>query len=125
VSPMSRGTPATDASLDLKTRAKRENRSTQELLQLYLLEGFLARLAASELREKFVLKGGVLLAAFDARRPTRDVDLAGIQMANDAAKVLESARTVLVDVIAFADPVLSGQVDNGMWDPGTIAWSST
>jgi hypothetical protein len=92
---MSRGTPATDAYLDLKTRAKRDSRTTQELLQLYLLEGFLARLAASELREAFVLKGGVLLAAFDARRPTRDVDLAGTQIANDPATVLEEIRTVL------------------------------
>lgn len=95
MSPMSRGTPATDAYLDLKARAKRDNRSTQELLELYLLEGFLARLAASELRQAFVLKGGVLLAAFDARRPTRDVDLAGIQIANDTATVLEQVRTVL------------------------------
>lgn len=74
MSPMSRGTPATDAYLDLKARARRENRSTQELLELYLLEGFLSRLAASELRDMFVLKGGVLLAAFGARRPTRDVE---------------------------------------------------
>jgi hypothetical protein len=42
-----------------------------------------------------VLKGGVLLAAFDSRRPTRDVDLAGIQIANDAAAVLVLVRTVL------------------------------
>jgi hypothetical protein len=41
---------------------------------LYILEGFLARLAESPAREKFVLNGGVLLASFDNRRPTRDVD---------------------------------------------------
>lgn len=95
MSPVSRGTPATDAYLDLKARARHENRPTQELFQLYLLEGFLARLAASELRDRFVLKGGVLLAAFGARRPTRDVDLAGLQIANNAAAVLELIRTVL------------------------------
>lgn len=101
MSPMSRGTPAADAYLDLQAHAKRENRSTQELLQLYLLEGFLARLTASELSDRFVLKGGVLLAAFDARRPTRDVDLAGIHIANDATAVLEMVRTVLeVDLVA-------------------------
>jgi len=92
---MQRGTPATDAYPDLQTRARRENRSTQELLQLYLLEGFLARLASSDLRDRFVLKGGVLLAAFDARRPTRDVDLAGLQIANDVAEVREVVVTVL------------------------------
>jgi hypothetical protein len=30
----------------------------------------------------------VLLAAFDLRRPTRDVDLAGLRMAGDVASVL-------------------------------------
>jgi len=33
------------------------------VIQLYVLEGFLARLAASPLADRFVLKGGVLLAA--------------------------------------------------------------
>jgi hypothetical protein len=39
-------------------------------LQLYALEGFLDRLSGSSHAGRFVLKGGVLLAAFDARRPT-------------------------------------------------------
>ena len=51
------------------TAHAREGRPTQEMFQLYVLEGFLARLAISEVRDRFVLKGGVLLAAFDSRRP--------------------------------------------------------
>ena len=102
---MRRGTPAADAYLDLQTRARRENRSTQELLQLYLLEGFLARLASSDLRDRFVLKGGVLLAAFDARRPTRDVDLAGLQVANEVAAVRELVLTVLQVELAEDDGI--------------------
>jgi hypothetical protein len=47
VSRISRGTPAGDAHLDLKSQAKLTGRATQELLQLYVLEGFLARLAVT------------------------------------------------------------------------------
>jgi hypothetical protein len=70
---MSRPTRATAggrAYLDLQNLARRDRRSTQELLVLYVLERFLARLAISGHREKFVLKGGMLLAALSARRPT-------------------------------------------------------
>jgi hypothetical protein len=95
VSRISRGTPAGDAYLDLKSLAKLTGRNTQELLQLYVLEGFLAQLAASEVRDEFVLKGGVLLAAFETRRPTKDVDLAALKLSNSTGAVLASIRTVL------------------------------
>ncbi|MGH3351749.1 MAG: nucleotidyl transferase AbiEii/AbiGii toxin family protein [Nocardioides sp.] len=95
MSRISRGTPAGDAYLDLRNRAQRDGRPTQELLQLYVLEAFLSRLAASEVRGKFVLKGGVLLAAFALRRPTRDVDLAGLDLANDAEAVLGLVTSVV------------------------------
>jgi Nucleotidyl transferase AbiEii toxin, Type IV TA system len=96
VSRISRGTPASDAYIDLQGQARRTGRPTQDLLQLYVLEGFLDRLAVSDLRDSFVLKGGVLLAAFDTRRPTKDVDLAGLNLANDTNTVLEFVRTVLI-----------------------------
>lgn len=92
---VTRGTASGEAYLDLQNQARRAGRPTQELLQLYVLEGFLARLAASAIRESFVLKGGVLLAAFGSRRPTKDVDLAGIDVANDTGAVLELVRNVL------------------------------
>ena len=95
MSRVTRGTPSGDAYLDLQNVARRTGRPTQELLQLYVLEGFLARLAASDVRESFALKGGVLLAAFDSRRPTNDVDLAGLNLANDTETVLELVRSVL------------------------------
>jgi hypothetical protein len=95
VSRVTRGTPSGDAYLDLQNQARRTRRPTHELLQLYVLEGFVARLAASAMRERFVLKGGVLLAAFGSRRPTRDVDLAGRDLANDTTTVLELVRSVL------------------------------
>lgn len=95
MSRISRGTPAGDAYLDLKGQAKLTGRATQELLQLYVLEGFLAQLAVSDLREQFVLKGGVLLAAFETRRPTKDVDLAALDLSNSTGAVLAAVRTVL------------------------------
>jgi hypothetical protein len=45
--------------------------------------------------EDNVLKGGVLLAAFGNRRPTRDVDLSAIDLRNDAATVLDLVSSVL------------------------------
>ncbi|MFV0459821.1 MAG: nucleotidyl transferase AbiEii/AbiGii toxin family protein [Actinomycetales bacterium] len=105
MSRVARGTPAGDAYLDLQNQARRSGRPTQELFQLYVLEGFLARLAVSDLRDRFVLKGGVLLAAFDSRRPTKDVDLAGLDVANDTEAVLGLVRRVLVVTTPTVDGI--------------------
>jgi hypothetical protein len=61
---------------------------------MYGLEGFLTRLVASPYKGKLVLKGGVLLAAYDTRRPTRDVDLQGHHLTNDTEAVLEMVRNI-------------------------------
>ena len=70
-----RSTSAGRAYLDLHRQARQDRRPVDELMQLYVMECFLARLATSRFADQFVLKGGVLLAAFGERRPTRDVDL--------------------------------------------------
>ncbi|WP_088320402.1 nucleotidyl transferase AbiEii/AbiGii toxin family protein [Kineosporia sp. R_H_3] len=82
------------AYLDLQNRARRQGRPTQELLVLYALERFLARLAASPHASAFVLKGGMLLAAFDARRPTVDADLLATGFPNDEDAALSRIREV-------------------------------
>lgn len=82
------------AYLDLQNKARRQGRPTDELLQLYALEGFLARLAVSDRRRRLVLKGGVLLAAFGTRRPTRDIDFQAQQLSDDAEAMLEVVREV-------------------------------
>ena len=105
MSRVTRGTPSGDAYLDLQNEARRARRPTQELLQLYVLEGFLARLAASDMPERFVLKGGVLLAAFDERRPTGDVDLVGLGVANDTTTVLDLVRGVLAVTPSIYDGI--------------------
>lgn len=89
-----RATVAGRAYLDLQNLARRTGRPTDELHQVYALEGFLARLAQSAYAGKLVLKGGVLLAAYAARRPTRDVDLQGRWISNDTDQVLGIVRGI-------------------------------
>jgi hypothetical protein len=100
-----RDTPAGRAYLDLQNRARRERRGTQELLTLYVAERWLARLSASANANQFVLKGGMLLAAFDARRATADADALARDMANDEAtviaRVVEIARLPDDDGVEF------------------------
>jgi len=91
--------------LDLQRKARQTGRPTDELIQLYALECFLDRLTRSEYAQKLVLKGGVLLAALDARRPTRDIDLAATALRNTEAEILGVVRKIagisLADGIAF------------------------
>jgi hypothetical protein len=54
----------------------------------------LARLASSDHADKFILKGGALLAAYQARRPTRDIDFAATGMSNEAEAVLQLIRQI-------------------------------
>ena len=85
----------------LQRRGRATGRPTDELLHLYALEGLLARLAISPHRDRLVLKGGMLLAAFDTRRPTRDVDLQAQQLHNDVDAVRETI--VAIAAIEVAD----------------------
>jgi hypothetical protein len=77
------------AYLDLRRQANQQARPTQELLTLYVLERFMARLAASDHAGDFILKGGMLMAALHARRPTVDIDLLAERLANDEQSVLD------------------------------------
>lgn len=58
-------------------RAKETGRDHQTLLTSYCLERFLYRLGSSDLRERFVLKGAMLLRLWSDQpyRATRDLDL--------------------------------------------------
>jgi hypothetical protein len=104
VSPVSRDSSGGQAYLGLQAQARSTGRPTDELIQLYALEGFLARLVVSPVRDRFVLKGGVLLAAFGDRRPTRDVDLAGLDLDNDT----EVVRGMVCDIVSVRLPVGDG-----------------
>ncbi|HMG40036.1 MAG TPA: nucleotidyl transferase AbiEii/AbiGii toxin family protein [Acidimicrobiales bacterium] len=91
-----RTTAAGRAYLDLQARARSERRPTDELLVLYVLERFLYRLSRSPHRSRLVLKGGMLLAAFEERRPTRDVDLLAREVSNDLETVARLVHDVLL-----------------------------
>lgn len=80
--------------LDLRRKARGAGRATDEYLRLFVLEGFLARLAGSEYRERFVLKGGVLLAAYAVRRPTADVDIAARRVPGEIEDVRIMVATI-------------------------------
>jgi len=59
--------------------AKERNQPFDLLLTRYTLERLLYRLSLSRYRDRFVLKGAMLLASAmdDPHRPTRDLDLLG------------------------------------------------
>jgi Nucleotidyl transferase AbiEii toxin, Type IV TA system len=105
VSAPSRATQDGRAYLDLRKKAREDRRPVDELLQLYVLEGYLTRLVTSPRADQFVLKGGILLAAFGERRPTRDVDLQAQDLDNNAEEVhsavCDIARIELNDGIIF------------------------
>ncbi|QSB06033.1 nucleotidyl transferase AbiEii/AbiGii toxin family protein [Natronoglycomyces albus] len=73
---------------DLRNAGRQQQRGTDELLVAYALERWLYRVSVSSYRDQFILKGGLLLAAFGARRPTRDADLLG-RMDNDVEPLVE------------------------------------
>jgi hypothetical protein len=101
----SRATLAGQAYLDLRRKACQDRRPVDELIQLYVLEGFLARLVQTPFAERFVLKGGMLLAALGERRPTRDIDLQASTTGSDPGAVLTAVRqiadTLLTDGVVF------------------------
>jgi hypothetical protein len=60
--------------------AKQRQQPHELLLTRYALERLLYRLSTTKHRERFVLKGAMLMAAWfdDPFRPTRDLDLLGL-----------------------------------------------
>jgi len=71
--------------------ARERNQPFELLLIRYTLERLLYRLSTSKHREKFVLKGAMLMRHWldDPQRPTRDLDLLGFG-ARDPALTLRS-----------------------------------
>lgn len=109
-----RGTRSGQVYLDLQARARREGRPTDELFVLYVLERFLYRLSRSQHRDRLVLKGGMVLAVFEERRATRDVDLLARAVANDIDSIANLVRDILaVDVddgVGFEGDQLTARV---------------
>lgn len=91
--------------LDLQKLARDQGRNTQQLFELYIHERFLARLSTSRFADRFVLKGGMLLAVLDVRRGTRDADILARGVASDddnlRAVVGEIAAIPMADGVSF------------------------
>lgn len=114
---------------------------TQEYLIRHTLESFLDRLTDTAHAEDFVLKGGVLLAAYGVRRPTKDADAnavgANVTAGHLIAVVRDIAAVKVDDGVAFDLDSISVQeireqvdypgfrvrvgVSIGPWN-GTAAW---
>ena len=108
-------TPGGHAYLELQRRARADGLGTQEVLIWYVHERFLYRLSRSSHCDRLILKGGMLLAAFEARRATQDIDLLGRQIANDvsaiAAMITAIAEIDVADGVEFAaDQITTGAI---------------
>lgn len=92
-----------DASLRGKVRhlANEHNLKPQEVLQMYLFEHLLMRLARSSYADKFVLKGGLLVSSMTGiyQRTTMDMDATVVGMDMDEGSVAKALADICaVDV---------------------------
>jgi predicted nucleotidyltransferase component of viral defense system len=80
---------------DLRNLARRTGAPTDQVMLEYLLERFLYRISVHPLgQQHFVLKGGLLLAQFGARRITRDIDILGRAFPGDEQEIIHRIRQI-------------------------------
>ncbi len=85
----------------LLNRSRNNNRSFNELLQYYAMERFLYRLSQSDHAQDFILKGALMLRAWNSPefRPTMDIDMLG-KTANEDKNITSLIRNILaMDVV--------------------------
>ena len=80
----------------IKNYAKSSNIAAQVVLQNYMFERFLARMSESEYSEKFVIKGGMLIAAIVGldTRSTMDLDTTLKNLPLTEEKVMEAVKNI-------------------------------
>lgn len=80
----------------IKNYAKSKSIAAQVVLQNYMFERFLARLSMSDYREKFVVKGGMLIAAIVGldTRSTMDFDTTLRNLPLTEEKVMEAVENI-------------------------------
>ena len=92
----------------IKNYAKSNNIAAQVVLQNYMFECFLTRLSVSEYSEKFVVKGGMLIAAIVGldTRSTMDLDTTLRNLPLTEEKILDAVNTIckidMKDDVVFA-----------------------
>jgi hypothetical protein len=82
---------------------------TQEYLVRHTLESFLDRLTRTSHAGHFVLKGGILLAAYGVRRPTKDADANAVSVEHLADVVRDIAAIDGDDGVVFDLDTISVQ----------------
>lgn len=104
--------PLKDVSASVRQRLLNQARETgrpfDELLQYYSMERFLYRLAQSDYRDKFVLKGALMFIVWKAprSRATRDIDFLGrgessierlVQVVSDVCRIAVAPDGMIFD----------------------------
>ena len=101
----------------IKSVAKQNNADARTLMRIYMMERFLERLAQSEYRDNFIIKGGILDTAMIgvAHRSTMDIDTSMKNLnlsAEDALRVVNQVKDIdLDDGVSFEVKDVSNIMD--------------
>ena len=101
----------------IKSAAKQNNADARTLMRIYMMERFLERLAQSEYRDNFIIKGGILVTAMIgvAHRSTMDIDTSMKNLnlsAEDALRVVNQVKDIdLDDGVSFEVKDVSNIMD--------------
>lgn len=101
----------------IKSVAKQNNADARTLMRIYMMERFLERLARSEYRDNFIIKGGILVTAMIgvAHRSTMDIDTSMKNLnlsAEDALRVVNQVKDIdLDDGVSFEIKDVSNIMD--------------
>jgi len=84
----------------LLNRTKTDNRSLNELLQYYAMERFLYRLSLSSHAQNYILKGALMLRAWNSPefRSTMDIDMLGKTESEEANIIVQICDILAVEV---------------------------
>lgn len=102
----------------IKNVAKQNNTDARILMRLYMMERFLERVSVSQYKDKFVIKGGMLVTAMVgvALRTTMDIDttIKNHDLSEEEAKhiVNEIAQINIDDRVTFEIKDMSTIMDN-------------
>ena len=89
----------------IRNMSKKKSADAQILMRNYMMERFLERISLSEYKDKFILKGGMLVAAMvglDARA-TMDLDA-----------TIKGANVSLTDVETIISNIITIPIDDGV-----------